>query len=217
MSSQRGAHKPAAPRRRSAPDDDAAEQPRLRFAHVSADIRPLGPADHARTGRFGAQPARGCPGGWITPIWSIAVRSSRVAQCSQSFPPAIRYQWLCSATKRLLVGGAKPPSLPKVGARGADADGDHVGVGDDRFNRHLEVGELCPQPTDHLPGVRRTLDRTRLLPAERLPACSRNSSAMMSSAALRFLVVKTSLNSRMTRALLSCDNPFPPYKEARYS
>jgi hypothetical protein len=146
-------------------------------------------------------------GGWITPIWSIAVRSSRVAQCSQSFPPATRYQWLCSATKRLLLGGAKPPSLPRFVPGGADADGDHVGVGDDRFNRHLEVGELCPQPCDHLTGVRRAPGPGQAPPDRMAPPRATYSSAIMSSAALRFLVVKTSLNSRMTRALLSCDNP----------
>jgi hypothetical protein len=48
--------------------------------------------------------------------------------------------------------------LAEVRARGADADGDHVGVGDDRFDCHLEVGELCPEPCDHLPGMRPTLD-----------------------------------------------------------
>jgi hypothetical protein len=106
--------------------------------------------------------------------------------------------------------------LAKVGALGADAGGDHVGVGDDRFNRHLEVWELCPQPCDHL----RACEGPWTGPGSSRPngstACSRYSSAMMSPAALRFLVVKTSLNSRMTRALLSCDNPFPSCKEARY-
>jgi hypothetical protein len=42
----------------------------------------------------------------------MAGRSSRVAQCSASFPSTTRYQWLCLAEKRLPVGGITPLSLP---------------------------------------------------------------------------------------------------------
>src|SRR5215208_8315059 len=56
----------------------------------------------------------GPPGGWITPSCNIVGRSSRVAQCSASLPPATRYQWLWRAAKALPVGGTTPFNGPRL-------------------------------------------------------------------------------------------------------
>ena len=59
------------------------------------------------------------------------MRSWRVAQCSQSFPQQLDTSGLLG--REAFVGGRREATeLAKVGPRGADADGDHVGVGDDR-------------------------------------------------------------------------------------
>jgi len=122
--------------------------------------------DHARTGRFAA-----LAGSWRSrgTDHSHLEHRGEVVACRPvlaELPPSNSIPVALLGHEALVGRRREAAKLAKVGTRGADADGDHVGVGDDLFNRHLEVGELCPKPCDHLPGVRRTLDRARLLPAE---------------------------------------------------
>ena len=53
-------------------------------------------------------------GGVTTPSCNIEDKSSRVAQCSASFPSSMRNQWLCSLVNRLPLGGKNPLSLPEL-------------------------------------------------------------------------------------------------------
>src|SRR5262245_32022205 len=55
----------------------------------------------------------------------------------------------------------------EIGAFGPDAGDDQLALGDDRLDRHPEIGELCAQPLDDTALMRRAVDLPGLLPAER--------------------------------------------------
>ena len=144
------------------------------------------------------------------------MRSSRVAEVLAELPPATRYQWLCSAAKRLLVGGAKPPSLPRlVPAERTRTATMSVSATIDSIVTSRS-GELCPQPCDHLMGVRRALDRARLLLAEWL---HRVLEVLLGHDVVGGTEIpggEDLVEQPDDESLWPYDNPFLLYKEARY-
>jgi len=82
--------------------------------------------------------------------------------------------------------------------------------------RHLEVGELCPQPCDHLTGVRRALDPARLLPAEWL---HRVLEVLLGHDVVGGTEIpggEDLVEQPHDESLVSCNNPFFLIKRARY-
>ena len=88
----------------------------------------------------------------------MVVRSSRVAQCSASFPSTMRNQWVCSESNVLPLGGRRPlKEWWRTGCKIASGDG----------WTSSECRELIEKPFHRLAHRKLTLDVARLGCAER--------------------------------------------------
>ena len=127
---------------------------------------------HPRSGRpaaSGESPSRGdrdtgLPGAAITPSWSIAVRSSRVAQCSARRPSSTRNQCVCSALKNRPVGGITPLSRPRFVPSLRTLATTVLPSPDERERRHAEIGKLSQQPLRDLPQMLGPIHQTKPRP-----------------------------------------------------
>ena len=97
----------------------------------------------------------------------MAVRSSRVAQCSARRPPSTRNQCVCSALKKRPVGGITPfrrprfvPSLRTLATTVSPSQANASG-------RHPKIGKLRQQPLRDLAQMLRPIHRPGLDPSER--------------------------------------------------
>ena len=133
MSSQGASTSRPRARRRSVPDDDVAEQARFRFAYVIADIRLMvRPAMPRRT-------IRGSAPSWRSRgmVQSHLEHRGEIVACRPvlaELPPSNSIPVALLGHEAFVGRRREATELAKVGPRGADADGDHVGVGDDRLS-----------------------------------------------------------------------------------
>src|SRR5664280_1406457 len=85
-------------------------------------------------------------GGVTTPNWSIADRSSRVAQCSASLPSATRNQWLWAYSNSFPLGGKEAVQSSHVRASRTHASDDEVAIGNNGLDLEGQVRKLGDQP-----------------------------------------------------------------------